>query len=605
MRKRKNRILSPTAKIYSDASDFKIKPKSSSTLSKIAEAFDNLRKIALGVVTVTAATLALAIVIQSIATPVFIIEPIRIPKDLSDQGYTGEGLAARLKSEINDIWQNAKTTREFKYTLPLSKDVAAIMSERLAVESAKPGYHEYTQPKYDVAVGGISLAAIVSYIRDLFGLGGVVITGEIIGGRHSIGTELTNSIKLHTFSMNLRVSGFGFVYRERNGNESIDDLFHHAALNLMEHVQPYVVGIYYENHNQLEDAGRMVTKCLETDPNDPWAMNLRGSLAINLKEFDAAIAEFKNIIALFPHFTPAYYNLARVYLFQRNYDAAFEAATTGLQYENNPMRLAIGYNNAGVALLRLEKNEKAAEYFHFSIEADKHQPAAYLNLAEALERNEAPELVGKAYETAATKYPNPAHVYRRWGRYLVKIKRNGDAIKILERAVASEPRSAEGHNLLGLAQLNALHFGNAEEQFRLAIMYNKLVAPYYYNLGRTLRKRGNLNEAIEQFKIATETDSSHAWSFAQWGGTLVDKFLKPANSDPALKKSAIEKLEIAVITAPDNSRVRREVGLAYELLNMPQAAIENFEVAVAAEEGANGDLQRRIEDLRSVLAKRY
>ena len=124
---------------------------------------------------------------------------------------------------------------------------------------------------------------------------------------------------------------------------------------------------------------------------------------------------------------------------------------------------------------------RAAAYFSQAIAKDSGFARAYAGLSEALELFP---------YFAAT----PAHDVE------------GRATAAATRALALDPRLAEPHAALALAQMHAFHWGAANQEFRLALEADSTSPTAHIQYGRYLAYTGQILAARDQFRIARRLD---------------------------------------------------------------------------------------------------
>lgn len=87
-----------------------------------------------------------------------LIEPIEVPKDLADKGYTSHVIARRLAAEISGLQRAAR--------------IRARLEEGFELSSA--------QIDFAVTSAGISYRALIRYVRQLLGLPEERVQGELV-----------------------------------------------------------------------------------------------------------------------------------------------------------------------------------------------------------------------------------------------------------------------------------------------------------------------------------------------------------------------------------------------------------------------------------------
>ena len=97
-----------------------------------------------------------------------------------------------------------------------------------------------------------------------------------------------------------------------------------------------------------------------------------------------------------------------------------------------------------------------------------------------------------------------------FGRIAAKIK----------QALALDPDSPEAHASLGRLSFDVWDFVAAEDELRRSIVLNHNIAPAHQWLGRTLEAGGQMDEALEEVKRATELDPLAPILLVNYAGRL-------------------------------------------------------------------------------------
>ena len=130
-----------------------------------------------------------------------------------------------------------------------------------------------------------------------------------------------------------------------------------------------------------------------------------------------------------------------------------------------------------------------------------------------------PALVAGASATAATvlmsdtlenETPDNAAAEFRAARQLHAARKFQEARDAYERALDYDPGNTKIHNDLGVLFFDQNKLPDAERAFRQAVALEAFYGPARYNLGLTLRRRGNQNQALEQFRLGVQ-QASRDW----------------------------------------------------------------------------------------------
>jgi len=157
---------------------------------------ENGRKLALNVIVLVAVTLGVAAIAKATIKHSVLIEPIGVPKELADRGFTGEAVAHHIVDELMILSKSAETLMRFGAVATSGAEIA--------------------KPKIELPGTGISIDTIVYYVRDLLSLSDTKISGEItIDSPTPDAAAGKNSQKpLPKFNLRLRILNKGFVYVE-------------------------------------------------------------------------------------------------------------------------------------------------------------------------------------------------------------------------------------------------------------------------------------------------------------------------------------------------------------------------------------------------------
>ncbi|MCY3843252.1 MAG: tetratricopeptide repeat protein [Acidobacteria bacterium] len=153
------------------------------------------------------------------------------------------------------------------------------------------------------------------------------------------------------------------------------------------------------------------------------------------------------------------------------------------------------------------------------------------------------------------------------------------AIGSYRRAIAIDPTYSEAHNNLGALLDTTGDRANALAHYRLAVEFGPREAAAHYNLGLALmaRRRADepVTEAVEAFRQAVALDPGYADARASLGAALL------VEGDP---EAAIAQYEQAV--ALDPAAPRALVELAWLLATAPEGALRDVGRAIALAERA-------------------
>ncbi len=184
----------------------------------------------------------------------------------------------------------------------------------------------------------------------------------------------------------------------------------------------------------------------------------------------------------------------------------------------------------GAKALEEGKYEAAAEAFSKAVAADPKDYYSHFNLALAytfLHRDA--EGVAEYRKTLELK-PGLYEAELNAGILLMRQKKPGEALPLLDAAVAQKPKEFRPRYYLGDAQLQTDQPAKAEESFRLALEADPKEPAAHLGLARALARQGKISEAAPEFRQAAELDPNHADALLE----LADIYEKNKQPDEAI-----------------------------------------------------------------------
>ena len=147
-----------------------------------------------------------------------------------------------------------------------------------------------------------------------------------------------------------------------------------------------------------------------------------------------------------------------------------------------------------------------------------------------------------------------------------------DAIKYIKILNEKFPNQSLLFNLIGACYKEIGQLDGAVQMFRIAVSINPKYAEAFFNLGATLQALDQKDDAVENYQKAIDITPNYPDAHNNLGNTLLD-----------LGKidSAIESLEWAVAYKHDFAEAYNNLGNAYNDSGKTDKAIENFKKAIA------------------------
>jgi tetratricopeptide (TPR) repeat protein len=492
-----------------------------------------------------------------------VIEPFSVPPGLASRGYTGTVVAHQLIDDVYTVVDSARTTLVTGYRSHKSHTTDLIPS----VAS------DLTIPQIEVPGTGISMTAIVYYVRDLFGIYDTKITGEVVEENLNGGGNKSNEPPM--YSLHIRSSEQDFYYRSPKPDKSLENVLEAAALPLLEKLNPYVAGVVYWRKADYSKAAAMAQQCLSSDSkvDQQWGMNLRSAISMGRQRFKEAQANLAEAHEQYPNFPPLDYNIGAVDYEQKHYLKAFVASLDGVTVDNNPTRQSTGYVHAGQALDVLRTNKiPFRSNAHLSQVLD--ELFGHIVGSVSLDESEVGPL---------SSDQNPMSGADELGLEDGVIPSKRAVLTMFRRAMRADPTQPEAFYYSGMIENETGDKPDAEEHMELAIsLFSDRDSAVKRStahdvLGVLYADEMKFDAAFAEFKLASELIDKPIMPMFHWAQALALRAdhesaeSKLAQSD---RSDAATKLELAISMAPNDNKLRINAAETFQRLGMNDRAKE-------------------------------
>jgi tetratricopeptide (TPR) repeat protein len=415
------------------------------------------------------------------------IEPIDVPKDLTDAGFNSKVIAQRLMDHVRIIEQSAKTR--------MTTRSLSMAGQRL--DFVVPG-------------AGISVATVASYFKDAFGWRTVRIGGEL--------TDSDGKI-----SLRLRVNGKGSIATPPGVNVTdLDIAFKAAAEQIIRETEPYVLASAFYGEKDTEKAlgeiRRIINALPHSDENVVRAFCLWGLILYDQKKYGEARKQYEHAIDLALQVDIAasnlgngYYNLGNLLLDIGDTEGAKLSYRKAIEADPE---FAFPYASLGNLLVDDDDQLAAAvANLERSVDLDPKYSFAYAGLGNALQRSDDVEGAIVNFRQAILLDPGDGYAHRSLGRVLWTKGEFEDAIASYRLAIDIDGNDAIAYNWLGIAQNDNGDLDDAEASYRKAIeLYSEYADPHY-RLGFLMEAKGDYDDAIVSYQKAIGIDPTYAYAF--------------------------------------------------------------------------------------------
>jgi tetratricopeptide (TPR) repeat protein len=425
------------------------------------------------------------LIVREVTRNVVTIEPISVPKVLADSGYTSEVASHRLRDALNQ-YANANRASHLLEALNISA------SDEL--------------PDFVVPQIGLSLNAIVSSIRSVL--------------HYSSGQTITGEILYHDkYALRIRVEGRQ-VFGGGFDSDNPDELLTKAAPAVTDNIQPYInaIALYHDHPEQaILKADDIIARREPSDVNVQWAYVLKGNYFFDRGKYVEAEEMFRTAVSL-NWSNPAPHNeLGRALERQHRYD---EAIAQYRRIITMDPKSAVAYNNMGYAMFARSKPDQkhadAIEQYHHAIAVDPHYMLARNNLGVALSSQGDVDDAVAEYRRAIQV--DPKYVYAHWNLAAILKKRGNFDLALAEYRTAIDCTKVTrdvailhvsvGDTLKAKAGAGGT-LDDAIAEYRRASEIDPAYAWAYNNLGMIWREQGKIDDAIAEFRSATQLEPAN------------------------------------------------------------------------------------------------
>jgi tetratricopeptide (TPR) repeat protein len=335
-------------------------------------------------------------VIQEVCNNNPVLDVVNVPEQFQKQGYTPDVLARRIKDQITEIDTKEKVIEQHRLL-------------QLATDSPLPDLQ--------IPTANVSLKTAILFVRQLLRFPPVGIMVDVMvdyptadkestaADNESTGVKINRpDSRIAQLKIVVRRGDKYFIARESFSTLDPEKVLSSLAQDVMDEVDPYVLGVYVFDNNGAKDSEPHFKKATELDPTDARAFFAWGFALGSQGKNEEAIAEYRKVIDLDPKYAAA-------------------------------------YNDWGVALDDKGKHDEAIAKYQQAIDLDPKYADAYDNWGTALYyQGRLDEAIAK-YQQAIDLDPKYAAAYNNWGIVLAAQDKRDEAIAKYQKAIELEPQN--------------------------------------------------------------------------------------------------------------------------------------------------------------------
>lgn len=339
-----------------------------------------------------------------------------------------------------------------------------------------------------------------------------------------------------------------------------------AELNSFVSKTYYQLGVLELTQQNYVEAKAMFQKSIQLSPDDPYAHYQLGITYNSLGDNKLAIMEIKRATILHPTDSYGHSKLGQLYQQTHQLDKAISAYSQALGIKN-----ADAFVIERLAEVLAEKGdfERAATLFQEALSGQFHpETKTMLSLAKALRRLDRFEDLETITNEVLRLAPGETEASFLNAVSLIKQNKNEKAKIILERITENPGVTYEAWIELGKIYQSE---GNAEKSVTAYIKATTNApdqAGIWNNIGILLSNQKAYEEAVKAFRKALSFDYTDSNIFANLKAVQ--------NKLEANCKRIIEARQSTLARSPDDIESYLDMGKAYEMLEMPDEAINCY-----------------------------
>ncbi len=261
-------------------------------------------------------------------------------------------------------------------------------------------------------------------------------------------------------------------------------------------------GTTYDDLKQYDAAIADYNKAIELGLNSSWIYNNRGvSYMEGLKQYEKALADYNKAIEIDQNNVFAYSNIGFVYQELKQYDAAIAEYSKAIEIDPN---YPLDYNERGIIYYDLKQYDKAIADFNKVIEIDPNDISALNNRGLVYHDLKQYDAAIADYSKAIEINPNEAMSYNNLGWLYVEMKDYSKAIIECNKAVELAPNVSNFYDSRGWAYLGLKDYENAVKDFNKALELDPKMSYSYQGRGKCYQEMGETEKASADFAKAKE-----------------------------------------------------------------------------------------------------
>jgi tetratricopeptide (TPR) repeat protein len=408
-------------------------------MQRIIDFLSSLRSLVSDLVVTILAVTLVVVLIRQLTSSTVVVEPLQVPPDLVDTGYTPEVATQRLMDGMFDIQRTATTQQARKLVAP-----------------------EWQRFDMEVPGSGVTLGTVGRALRESLGIREKKISGDIVSSQTGL---------------HLRLRYWGdtqFRWAQVSDQQDVDALIAASAERAVQLMAPFMFASYLHATGQSEALVQALEYCLQYGEAEDfkWVYNLRGVIQADQEDWKGAITWYAQALEIDPEFAIAQHNWANALYELRQYELALEKLLLAVRLDPGlddakkeaGFRVQAGRAYGGDP----QQRQQEIAMYRLALQRNPQETLALLSWGIALMQPPEPDLEAAADKFAAVINQDQANImaYLKWGEVLEKLGDNRAAISKYQAVLAL---NAEDYQWLPeqIEQLQAMSGGEPPNSGRL------------------------------------------------------------------------------------------------------------------------------------------
>ncbi len=271
-------------------------------------------------------------------------------------------------------------------------------------------------------------------------------------------------------------------------------------------------GAKYSRINQFEKAIQDYNQVLAINPQQKDIYSNRGCAYLSLGQMNKALEDFNKSIELNPHDAVAYYNRGQLYQLQNRLDLAM--ADFNKSVEINPANPTV-FVTRGELYKRNHQDDQALADFNQSLNIDPDNVFALLNRGQLYEVQEKYALALDDFNQVIKINPQNALAYHRRGLVHIALQEYDLALLDLNKLILMGPDSADNYHDRGSLYGMMQNYDLAIADYNRALSLNPKDASVHYNRAIVYASTGDLKKALADARDAQKLGYPNLESFIE------------------------------------------------------------------------------------------